>query len=481
MAANAKFIYDAEYNMFLDVKPLLPTAPGSVDRPASIDMMLRFSALVGVFLMVMDMSNQRRWRMRLWVSVAIAGITIALLGLIQKLAGAPMIFWEKGRHGYFFFATYLYHGNAGAFLNLVLPLVTGLTSLVFLKRKHAAMALLMPGLVLCIAAAFSHASKAAMAISILLLVIIALWQARMLWGAGQGLSQKISQMVSASITVIAIVIIVLAAGWHFAAQRWDFFDVSKDARLFAYGICKRMIGEAGAFGFGPGTFSIMFDRYALEENPRLPVFYRHAHQDYLQSLIEWGWIGGLCLGVLLLGGLVIAFWRSLLQGKYLRTSERLLLFSCALSLLGVALHASVDFPLQIYSLQLYTVIFAGLAWSSANWIHQLQFAHAVETKTANKSARKKTTKSRPSTRSLTVAKSKPQKVPNVDVVKDIETKSVVPSQPQSQLDLELDQPPSKKENKAKPSKRKSTSPSVTRQGKGKGKGKTQSKSKTNKK
>jgi|GEM_PF-396455 len=367
MALNAHFVYDPEYSIFSDAPSLIKALPGSVDRQTSIEMMLRITGLLGVILMVAHLSQSKAWRLRLWWAISIAGVSIITLGLIQKMANAPMIFWETGRAGHYFFATYLYHGNAGAFINLVLPLIIGLTIQAFYKNQKSAMAIMAPVSVVCIAGAFSHASKAGMAISILLLLVLLAWQIIVFVKNRNSFRNKAASVFSFSIVVGAVLLVITAVGWHFAAQRWHLFDVSLQARQFTYDLCNRIIPDAGAFGFGPGTFSIMFDRYALAENPRMQVFYRYAHQDYQQALIEWGWVGALILGILFFGALFIAATRFFASKSRLRSADKILLFSTCLALLGVGLHAAVDFPLQIISLQLLAAVYVGLSWGSLSW------------------------------------------------------------------------------------------------------------------
>ncbi len=130
MAWNAHAIFDADYLVFLPVTSVVPGAPGAVDSALSVALMWRVTALLGCVLVMADLAKDPKWLLRIWWGIALAGGSIALLGLVQKATGAQLPFWqtpeaEDGAVGSFF-ASFYYHGNAGAYLNLTLPAVLGL-------------------------------------------------------------------------------------------------------------------------------------------------------------------------------------------------------------------------------------------------------------------------------------------------------------------------------------------------------------------
>jgi O-antigen ligase len=101
-------------------------------------------------------------------------------------------------------------------------------------------------------------------------------------------------------------------------------------------------------------------------NPGGPVsIWSNVHNDYLQLAFEWGWLGGAAWAVLLVGGVACAAWGA--GRRYRLPSDRTIVVCAGFAVAGVMLHAMVDFPLQVLSLQMYAGILLGLAWGSRNW------------------------------------------------------------------------------------------------------------------
>src|SRR5439155_18018474 len=175
MALNAKSIYDSDFYTFVPLRNFAPHLTGSVDYAISAAWMMRGALLLFAILFVADLSQSNRWLLRLWYTIGLVAGSIAFLGLLQKATGARMIFWQTAPPwgATTFFATYYYHGNAGAFLNLVWPLTAGLAIRAFTARCHpATRAVWLSIFVLTVAGVLANTSRVAQLIALLLLIAI---------------------------------------------------------------------------------------------------------------------------------------------------------------------------------------------------------------------------------------------------------------------------------------------------------------------
>src|ERR1041385_6176112 len=343
---------------------------GSINPEASLAMAQRITPLVGAACFVCDLARRPAWRKRLWWTMGLAGASICLLGLAQRLEGANSIFWAKEKSGETFFATFDYHANAGAFINLVWPLVAGLVVSAF--QRHASPAGKFLSIVLlsvCLTAAFVNASRGAGALAVVLLLVLVGWLLTGLW---QGRKQK-RKPVPALVTALLVAVIMgglaFTVGFDETVRRWKLFGREineQNGRFQTARVCLRILPDTGWFGAGPGTFATLFPRYQHLGHYAVEEKWIYAHQDYLQTVIEWGFLGAGCWGLFALGGLIQSVRARFRKGRW-ANRDRTLYFVILVSLLALALHASFDYPLQVPSLQLYVAVLLGMLWSCREW------------------------------------------------------------------------------------------------------------------
>lgn len=114
-----------------------------------------------------------------------------------------------------------------------------------------------------------------------------------------------------------------------------------------------MVPDRWLAGFGAGTFEQAFPFYQPDT---LRGAYRHAHNEYLQALVEFG-IGGV---LLLAGVLLAAGWRPVRAGGWgpLSAWERR---GILLALGALALHALTDFPFRMPMVSLVAAALLGMS------------------------------------------------------------------------------------------------------------------------
>jgi len=369
MVLNARSIYDSDFSAFVPLRNFAPPLAGSVDYAISAAWMIRGALLLGTMLFVVDLSQSNRWLLRLWYVIGLVAGSIAFLGLLQKATGARMIFWQVAPPSAVstFFATYYYHGNAGAFLNLVWPLTAGLAIRAFTKRSHPWMrAVWITIFLITLAGVMANTSRMAQLVAVLLLVAMCVQFGATLL---RTLSSTEKGVVFAGAIAILLALIALAQATHLEQpfNRWQSVSERTDARWLASRVAIGALLDAGFFGFGPGTFRTVFPAYNNLSVNRVPGTWRFLHEDYLQTLLEWGWLGSSFWALLIFGGIAVGLRSYKKYAPGWMPRRRLLQPMVLIALIGVALHALVDFPLQIASIQLYAATYLGLCWGSAGW------------------------------------------------------------------------------------------------------------------
>jgi len=374
MVLNAKSIYDSEFSLFVPLRNFAPPLTGSVDYANSAAWMVRGALLLGTLLFVSDLSQSSRWLLRLWYVIGLVGGSISFLGLLQKATGAQMIFWQPPPPPEFgvttFFATYFYHGNAGSFLNLVWPLSAGLVIRAFTSQSRPGLrALWTIVFVITITGVLANTSRMAQVVAFVLLVVIGLHFGPGLLRRLPG-AQKSVAIAGALALVFALIALAQAAHLEQPLSRWQSVSehIPTDARWQASRVALGALPGAGLFGFGPGTFRVVFPGYNIESSLAVRGSWRFLHEDYLQTVLEWGWLGSSLWALLFFGGITVGI---LSYRRYAMRSwmpRRCVMQPVAIiALAGVAIHALVDFPFQIESIQLYVATYLGVCWGSRLW------------------------------------------------------------------------------------------------------------------
>lgn len=367
-ALNPKFRYDEMLKILFPLEGVATPVwlPGSVDSERSLSAMKRLTGLIGLLWILRDMCTISAWRKSVIWTIAVAGCSVAAHGIMQKTSGDLLGYWQGKTLPVTVFAGFWYHANAAAFLNLTWPFVAVLTLESFVRGKnHLARALLLAGTLLMLAAVLVNVSKAG---HLLFLGLVPLLMWLVLPGFLRAVTNQEEIRKSLLFCVAGIlftgVVLAMAFGLDKAVSRWEEMDAKRwvgDSRYDSVRFCLGEIPRAGWSGFGPGTFEVVFLDVGTTHPEKVPPLrWKFAHQDSLQTLLEWGWLGG-ALWVALGLGLLAATARHMWQMRHGYFSTRHAYYSAAfVGLLGVALHAQMDFPLQILGVQVMVIAVAAL-------------------------------------------------------------------------------------------------------------------------
>ena len=278
----------------------------------------------------------------------------SLLGLAQKAAGTRQIFWvfDPGS-GTFPFSTILYVNHAAAYLNLGLVLLLTLFLYYFNRSKrsmarsgpHILLISIIPLFLVALISCYSNAGTLIGTAIMLLFALVFIIQIFLL-----------RNFIHNPIPILIIILMVTGLGavtLNVIDQKLlntEFKDLRKtiesgmqdEMRIPLFKATVDMVKDKWVYGWGAGSYRFYFPVYQRNyhelSQPRYgkPMFFRYAHNDFLQIPAELGAVGSAFIV------LIVLYWlrKWLSLGRFMGLPLFMLVAGCAL----VSSHALVDFP-----------------------------------------------------------------------------------------------------------------------------------------
>jgi len=164
-------------------------------------------------------------------------------------------------------------------------------------------------------------------------------------------------LLLASLVVIDVAVVGTFFGVDKVAQRLQATSEQSETRDEVVQNAAPLIAEGLIGGLGGGSFYTAFPQVRTYDIGR--SFYHLAHNDYVQFVMEFGLLGALPLGLVALIIFVCGLTAQLKRGdKLLRGMG----FGAAMAILAMAIHATVDFNLQMPANAATFMVVLALGW-----------------------------------------------------------------------------------------------------------------------
>lgn len=282
----------------------------------------------------------------------INGTLLALVAILQKVTGATKILWFIDSPARQFLGTFVYENHAGSFFLIMLALATGMGVWTH-QRGVRRMARSTPAPLYAFAATIitcpvlMSGSRAAILLALGFLIITLLLMIVRLITRGRADDNRLLNTIFAVGSVCVLIAATKFLNLNEGVSRvhrllrgddMKTVEVRLQARAASLELCE----VAPWTGWGAGSFRHVFpfkqQEYRSIYRYRGRVFFwDHAHNDFVQLLLEVGILGCIPLAAALLWGLV----RLIRQGALAHPAFLLLTIGLGLPLA----HAWVDFPL----------------------------------------------------------------------------------------------------------------------------------------
>ncbi|MGZ8937581.1 MAG: O-antigen ligase family protein [Limisphaerales bacterium] len=301
--------------------------------------LLRVILYAVLFFAVLDnLTRQESIQILLFTLIGIA-MVLSFYAFFQFVTDSQKVLWfdkpkvYRGRGS----GTFICPNHLAGFLEMVLPIALAYTitgrykTLTKIGLGYAAVAIL-AGL----AVTLSKGGFLAAGASLVVFFVILLWNRDF------------------RLPAIAILVLLIAGGAFFGQRSWRAQKRMADletavSRQHYWKAAIEMWKENFWFGVGPEHYDWRFRAWRDPKLQRRPVY---VHNDYLNTVVEYGATGGIIIG----GGLLLLGWGVFRSWKYVRRSNEIatkpsnrsaVVLGCSIGLLAMAIHSVADFNMHI--------------------------------------------------------------------------------------------------------------------------------------
>jgi len=265
-----------------------------------------------------------------------------VLGLIQYASNDLFFVFGMEYHGRMAQGMYVNRDHFAALMEMALPIALGM--LLYNIGRHASdryrggsglpvnqlLLFSFAALIVFLGAIFSR-SRAGVFLVLLMVLLSSIVFSRHIGGKKSVGWTSVFMVISGGVAVSVGLIPVL--------NRFIETDPSEDGRWPIFKTTVSIIREFSPLGSGPGTYDEAYRAF----QPAEQVFYvNHAHNDYLELLVEMGAAGGF----IILGFFVLYLYGWYKMRRYVWNRMRFLQVASGLGVLAILIHSLVDFNLH---------------------------------------------------------------------------------------------------------------------------------------
>ncbi|MBI5395344.1 MAG: O-antigen ligase family protein [Verrucomicrobia bacterium] len=284
-------------------------AASPVEWESRQEMLLVLMYAAVYFLATQHLFRRQRLTVVLWLLVAVA-IGISAYAIINKIRGVEMCWWLPNKdYGGRSYGTFYCPNHFAGYLELVLA-VAG-AQLLWSGRSAAQRIVLAYGVAVMmggIALSLSRGGYLSTGAMVLFLVIV----------VSRGVSKQWWPGIALAVT-LAVSGVVTVSSFDSIRKRFDALELAGDrvpapnqplqvgepSRWWMWIGAAKMFADHPWFGVGPFLFNTCYGPYRVPEDQCVP---EHVHNDYLQMLTDYGIVGFVLMGVLVVVFFVSA-WR----------------------------------------------------------------------------------------------------------------------------------------------------------------------------